>query len=269
MRSVTDHGTDKQSGQRDPALEETFERTVEEGERRLSRTWPMLVSTGLVGGIDVSIGVFGLLVVRAETKSVLLSALAFGIGFIALTLANSELFTENFLVPLAAVIAHRSRPRSLVRLWIGTALANLVGGWVVTGIIMTALPGLGQVAVDIARVYPDLGLGWRSFALAVLGGMVITLMTWMEKGSTDMAGKLVAAVSASFLLAAGTLNHAIVVSLELFAALHSGAPFGYADWLGVFLWASLGNLVGGIGLVSLLRLVQVGAAKVVEERNRS
>ena len=71
-----------------------------------------------------------------------------------------------------------------------------------------------------------------------------------------------------FLLAAAPLNHAIVVSLEMFAALRSGAPFGYVDWLGVFAWASLGNLVGGVGLVTVLRLVQVGRAKLEEEARR-
>src|SRR4051794_34074872 len=83
-------------------LRHAFERTVDEGEMRLTRTWPGLLATGTVGGFDVSAGVFALLIVEHETHNTLLAALAFGIGFIALTLANSELFTENFLVPIAA-----------------------------------------------------------------------------------------------------------------------------------------------------------------------
>lgn len=45
---------------------------------------------------------------------------AFTTGFIALTLANSELFTENFLVPVVAVAARKATPAALIRLWIGT-----------------------------------------------------------------------------------------------------------------------------------------------------
>ena len=71
--------------------------------------------------------------------------------------------------------------------------------------------------------------------------MIITLMTWMERSTTSVTGKLVAAFTAAFLLAAGSLNHAIVVSLEMFAALHAGAPFGYLDWVRIVLWATLGN----------------------------
>src|SRR6202011_3988115 len=99
-------------------------------------TWPGLLATGAGGGIDISTGILGLLIVHHATNSALLSALAFPIGFIALTLASSELFTENFPVPIAAVAARWARPRSLARLWIGTASTNLIGGWIMMGIIM-------------------------------------------------------------------------------------------------------------------------------------
>jgi formate/nitrite transporter FocA (FNT family) len=221
-----------------------------------------------VGGIDVGLGVFALLLVHAETGNVLLSALAFGIGFIAVTLAKSELFTENFLVPIAAAVATKSPSVTLLRLWSGTALTNLAGGWVLMWIVIGGLPRLGPTAVEVARFYPELGIGWRSFALALLGGTVITLMTWMERGTRSVPAKLIAAMAAAFVLATAPLNHAIVVSLEMFAALQAGAPFGYADWLGVLGWAALGNMVGGIGLVTVLRLIQVGRGKLEEETER-
>lgn len=235
---------------------------MQEGERRLSRGWPELLATGMVGGIDISVGLFALFVVHHETGNALLGALAFSIGFISLTLASSELFTENFLVPIAAVAARRSTPQSLVRLWSGTLATNLIGGWIMMAVTVAALPRLAPTILEIARFYADLGLGLRSFALAIIGGVVITLMTWMERSTTSVPGKIVAATGAAFLLAAGPLNHAVVVSLAMFAALQVGAPFGYLDWLGVLAWASLGNMVGGIGLVTILRLVQVGRGRI-------
>ncbi len=264
-RDDRSQGADRHSDHAGVEVGTTFERTVDEGRGRLRRTWPGLLATGAVGGVDVSIGIFALLLVHADTKSVLLSALAFSIGFIALTLAKSELFTENFLVPIAAVVARKASVADLVRLWGGTCLMNLLGGWVMMAVIITAVPRLSATAVEVARFFPELGLGRESFALAVLGGTTITLMTWMERGTKSVPAKLVAAAASAFLLAAAPLNHAIVVSLEMFAALRSGAPFGYVDWLGVFAWASLGNLVGGVGLVTVLRLVQVGRAKLEEE----
>jgi formate/nitrite transporter FocA (FNT family) len=111
-------------------------------------------------------------------------------------------------------------------------------------------------------------LGLTAFCLAVLGGAAITLMTWMQHGSSSGTGKIVAAVSAAFVLGAGGLNHTIVASLVMFAALHTGhAPFGYLDWFESALWAALGNIVGGVGLVTLLRIGQAPHVLMHERRN--
>ena len=248
-------------------LAATFRRSVSQGEERLGRSWPSLFATGAVGGIDVGVGVLALLLVEEATGNTLLGAIAFGIGFIALTLASSELFTENFLVPVAAVAAGRARASAVVRLWIGTGLTNLAGGWLITAIVMAAVPKLEPTALKIAAHYTESGLGCESFAAAILGGAIITLMTWMEQATDSMPSRLIAAVSAAFLLAAGSLFHAIVVSLVMFAALHAGAPFGYLEWLGVLAWSAIGNIVGGVGLITTLRLVQVGRRQLEEERS--
>jgi formate/nitrite transporter FocA (FNT family) len=111
-------------------VQDAFARSVEEGVVRLERSGASLVATGLVGGLDVGVGVFALFIVEAETGSRLLGALAFGIGFLALTMARSELFTENFLVPINAVVAGRAPWWSVLRLWAGTAVFNLwAPGW--------------------------------------------------------------------------------------------------------------------------------------------
>ena len=245
-----------------------FEKSIDDGKRRLGRSWSELLATGAVGGFDVGVGVLALLVVLEASGNELLASLAFSIGFIALTLAKSELFTENFLVPVTTVVAGKASLRSLLRLWGGTAGMNLLGGWVFTGLVMLGFPDLRHAAVEVATHYAELGINLKSFAAGVVAGMVITLMTWMITTTDDVVGKLAAAASAGFLLAAAKMNHAIVLSLVMFAALHAGAPFGYLDWLGTAAWAALANMVGGMGLVTVVRIVQVGRAKVEEERRR-
>ncbi len=250
-------------------LTSTFRRSLEQGEERLGRNWPTLLATGAVGGFDVGMGVLALFLVEEATGSALLGGLAFGIGFIALTLASSELFTENFLVPVVAVAAGRATPMAVIRLWGGTALTNLAGGWLMMAVVSVGVPQVHETAIRLGTHYNQVGIGRESFAAAVLGGSIITLMTWMQRGTDSVPGKLVAAVAAAFLLAAGSLFHAIVVSLIMFAALQAGAPFGYLDWLGVLAWSTFGNLVGGLALVTVMRLVQVGKTRVAEERSRA
>jgi formate/nitrite transporter FocA (FNT family) len=250
-------------------LEQALHRAVSEGERRLGRSWPELLATGAVGGIDVSVGILALVLVEHETGSRLLGALAFGIGFIALTLANSELFTENFLVPVMTVAAKRASAWTVARLWAGTIVTNIIGGWVMVGIVVLAQPDLRDTARQIGEHAASAGFGWTAFASAMLGGAIITLMTWMERSTDSVPAKLVAAVSCAFLLAGARLQHAIVISLEMFAALQAGASFSYLHWLAAFGFAAAGNILGGLGLVTVLRLVQVGSESLEQERHNA
>ncbi|MGH8890860.1 MAG: formate/nitrite transporter family protein [Acidothermaceae bacterium] len=252
----------------DQQTADAYQRSVDEGESRLTRTWPALAATGAVGGIDVSIGVLAFLLVESETQDKVIAALAFSIGFIALTLAHSELFTENFLVPIAAMTAKRAGVAALARLWGVTAATNLVAGWVMMAFIAGAFPTLRKTTVAAGHAYEQAGIGWHSFALSVLAGVAITLMTWMEHSSESVGAHVVAAIVMAFVLAVGSLHHVIIMSLTMFAALIYGAPFGYADWASAAAWAALGNLVGGIGLVTGLRLMQAGKG-VIEEQQQA
>lgn len=233
-----------------------FGRIVDEGAQRLHRTWREVLTTGFAGGLEVAMGVLALLAVYAETGSHLLAGLAFSIGFIALLLAKSELFTEGFLVPVTAVVARRASAGQLAKLWGGTLVANLAGGWLVMWVVVHALPPLGATAVESSLTFVDAPLDLRSVCLAFLAGSAITLMTRMQHGAETEGGKIVAAVAGAFVLAGLVLFHSILDSLIIFGALHAGAPFGYADWLAWFWYTTLLNMAGGLLVVTLLRLVR-------------
>jgi formate/nitrite transporter FocA (FNT family) len=243
-------------GPMEDELAEAFGRIVSEGAQRLHRTWREVLTTGLAGGLEVATGVVALLAVYAETGSHLLAGIAFSIGFIALLLARSELFTEGFLVPVTAVVAGRAGTGQLAKLWVGTLVANLVGGWLVMWLVVHALPELGAAAVESATTFVDAPLDLRSVCLAVLAGSFITLMTRMQHGADSEVGKVAAAVAGAFLLAGLVLFHSILDSLIIFGALHVGAPFGYGDWLAWFWYTVLLNVAGGLVVVTFLRLVR-------------
>lgn len=261
-------GSSRPPEESEQEIDEAFDRLVSEGRTRLARSWPILITTGLVGGIDVGTGVLAYLVVEDQTHSKILAGIAFSIGFVALLLASSELFTENFLVPVTAVVAGRSSVWGLARLWTVTLVANLVGAWVMAWLIVTARPDLKPTAIETGTHYAKLGANLHSLTLAVLAGLVITLMTRMQHASDSLGVKLVPAVLFGSLLAVAQLFHSILDSLFMFAALHAGAPFGYLDWVGALGWSVLGNVIGGVGLVTFLRLIRV-PGKVMEERERS
>lgn len=241
----------------EPEVEEAFDRLVEQGRIRLARPLLALVSTGLLGGIDVGTGVLAYLLVEKATHSPLLAGVAFSIGFVALLLAQSELFTENFLVPVTAVVAGQARIREMVRLWAVTLATNLVGGWGMMWLILTARPDLRPTAVEAGSHFAQLGISLRSFTLAVLAGAVITLMTRMQHSTDSLGVRIVPAILFGALLSGAQLFHCVLDSLLMFGALIGGAPFGYGDWLGALGWSALGNVVGGVLLVTSIRLLRV------------
>lgn len=238
-------------------LEDAFTRMVDEGTQRLHRTWREVLVTGFFGGTEVAVGVLAYLSVLAATHNHLLAGLAFSIGFLALLLGRSELFTEGFLVPVTTVVAKRASLGQLLKLWSGTLIANLVGGWAIMWLIMTAYPKLHAQTIESATHFATAPLSAETVTLALLGGMVITLMTRMQHGTESTFGKIAAAIAGGFLLAGLQMFHSILDSLLIFGALITGdAPFGYGDWLRWFGYTAVGNVVGGLLLVTLLRLLR-------------
>ncbi|ALE92508.1 formate transporter [Arthrobacter alpinus] len=237
-------------------LETSFDLIVDEGAQRLHRSWPSVLVTGVFGGMEVGLGVMAYLAVEYATGNQLLAGLAFSIGFIALLLAKSELFTEGFLVPLAAVAAKEARVGQLLKLWGGTLAANLAGGWVIMWLVMQAFPEWRDTVVESAAHFALAPLSLQTAVLGILGGSTITLMTRMQHGTESMPAKIVAAIGGAFLLAGLPLFHSVLDSLLIFGAIQAGAPFGYLNWLNWFWYTVLFNVAGGVLLVTALRLVR-------------
>jgi len=114
-----------------------------------------------------------------------------------------------------------------------------------------ALPDLRATAAEAGGHYATLGVSWRSLLLAVLGGVVITLLTRMQHASDDLGPKRVAGIAMPFVLVAAQLFHSVLDSILMFTGLLGGqASYTWASWAQALAWSALGNLIGGIGLVT-------------------
>ena len=261
----------RQLGNTDAPVEdeiaESFDRIVEEGAGRLARSWMTILITGAFGGLEIGLGVMAYLAVLHETQNHLLAGLAFGIGFIALLLAKSELFTEGFLVPITAVVAKEASIGQLIKLWSGTLVMNLVGGWVFMWILVQAFPQWKPELATAALHFVEAGLSWQTVCLALLGGSTITLMTRMQHGTDSDTAKIAAAIAGGFLLAGLQLFHSILDSLLIFGAIHAGVAVTYSDWGGWFGYTLLFNILGGLLLVTALRLLR--NKDLIQERRKA
>jgi len=267
---MTEEARRRQLGNNDAPVEEdiaeSFDRIVTEGAQRLNRTWWSIFTTGIFGGLEIGTGIMAYLAVLHQTGNHLAAGFAFGIGFIALLLAKSELFTEGFLVPITAVAAREASFGKLMKLWAGTLVANLVGGWIFMWLLMHAFPEWATTVAESAQHFVATPMSLQNICLALLGGSTITLMTRMQHGTESMVARIIAAVAGGFLLSGLPLFHSILDSLLIFGALHSGTSVTYLQWLGWFGYTLLFNVIGGLVLVTGLRLVR--SKDLIEERRR-
>lgn len=244
-----------------------WDQGFEEGERRMKRGVAGQASTALLGGFDVMLGlalVFSLsgalMAVTTEDLSHAIGALPFGVAFVFITIGRSELFTENFLVPVGAFFAGRGTVHELARMWGMTLLFNLVGIAILAYLLSIdgVLPGGALEAAGVlGDKFVDRGFG-QALASAVVAGVAITLYTWLVLASKTEAAKLVIALVIGYVLLLPVLNHAIVSFGEVMLAVMAGTTdtnVWDVTWrMGV---AVLGNTIGGVGFVTMTRLVQV------------
>ncbi len=114
--------------------------------------------------------------------------------------------------------------------------------------------------------YVDAPFGLQTAVLAVLGGSTITLVTRMQQGTDSDPAKLVAAVAGGFLLAGLQLFHSILDSLLVFGAIQAGASITYGQWAAWFGYVLLFNVLGGVVLVTSLRIIR--SADLLRGRRR-
>jgi formate-nitrite transporter family protein len=70
----------------------------------------------------------------------------------------------------------------------------------------------------------------------------------------------------SFVLIVAQLFHSVLDSIFMFTGLLGGqASYTWAGWAVAMAWSGFGNLVGGIGLVTSIQLLQL-PHRVAEER---
>jgi formate/nitrite transporter FocA (FNT family) len=186
-------------------------------------------------------------------------AIAFGVGFVFVVVGKSELFTENFLVPIAALQRKRGSWLKLGELWLVTLVLNLAGG-ALLAVILTShgvlRHGSGEAIARLADHLTGYG-AWTGFLGGIIAGALITLMTWFVEGAANAMGvRIVMAWLVGSLIALGTFNHAIVSTIELVFGMRCDAGVSHGD-LSLNLGVSIGgNLVGGLALVTFVRSAQ-------------
>jgi formate/nitrite transporter FocA (FNT family) len=256
------HLTCRMAESRRRSAHEIFEAVAQNAREELSRSTFQLFSSGFSAGI--AMGLTGLAVALAlsylgnSPVAQFVSFAFYPIGFIVVIIGRAQLFTENTLFPVVLILDEHKHFVNTLRLWVTVFLANVLGaifvGWLFmqTGALSPnfadALAGLGTESVQ--------GHFTMIFAKGIIGGWLIALVAWMVTASHWTIGQVVIIWMLTFVVGAGHFSHCIASSAEIIAAVMSGHTHfsNYFQWL---LPATLGNIVGGVIMVSVLNYAQV------------
>lgn len=254
-----------------PSPEQIYDRSKEEGRRRLAMPVLMQGSTGFIAGVTIVFGIVALGMVEelvaprfGQDVGALAGALGFAVGLVLLVVGRSELFTENFFDPVAAAVDQRSTAAfaALGRLWVVVLVLNLIGGAVMVGIF--SVPGALPVGAHeaLARVAEDIAekSALVTFVRAVAAGTLLTLLSYLLNAVSSVGSRIVLAYMVGFFLALGPFDHVVVSALHLLFGEWVGGEVGYGDVGRNIALALPGNLVGGLLLITLTHAVQVNAS---------
>lgn len=248
------------------------ERASEVGSRRLDRSSVDILITGAVGGVEVSLGGLAAMSVLGGALTAFpklglygglaLAGLVFPVGFFFVIVGRSELFTENFLIPVLGVFKPDQEPPSLMKLW-GLAWVGNLLGCALMALVLSVPEALGVPIHKGYAAYAAYKLSvppLSTLVSGVLAGIVMTVLTWLLLAVRDPVGKAVAIFAAGYVLFAANLSHSIVGASILFVGFVQAnkTVSQLVIWMAM---ASIGNLVGGVGFVTLFRIAQVKEKK--------
>jgi formate/nitrite transporter len=242
------------------------------GEKRLERPLIGDAMTSFIGGMSISFGAVALAWAGASmggadapSAAHLVSALAFPIGFVILLVGKSELFTENFFLPVSAVLERRGTLRQLLSLWGVSLMFNLLGSLLFA--VLIARPGVlgeGPAREMIELAQHKVEYSWETaFVKALFGGWLMTIMTWLVVAAEGLGPRLMIIWGVATLIVLAEFNHVVISAAEIFMAMFLGADITVSEWfIRNFVPALFGNVIGGVVFVTLLSYIQ---ARYTEE----
>jgi formate transporter len=230
------------------------------------------VALGVLAGGFIGLGAMFFTLVVSDTNlsfaiARVLGGVVFSLGLILVVVAGAELFTGNNLLVMATVTGRIPASKFLQNMVV-IYCANFVGAVGLAGLV--ALSGqwqmgnsvVGKTAVAIAAVKCALPFG-EAFFKGVLCNILVCLAVWLAMAGRTVTDKVLAIVFPIAAFVACGFEHSVAnmyfIPLGIFLreqAVASGATnLDALHWFGLarnLLPVTLGNLVGGAGMVGLV-----------------
>ncbi len=244
-----------------------YDAILAEGENELQRSTSALAFSGLAAGLSMWFSFLTQALLQSYLPRArwaeLVAKLGYSMGFLIVILGRQQLFTENTLTPILPLLKHRNASTfvNLLRLW-GTVLAS---NWIGTMAFAWVLAHSSAIEADVRPSLLAIGREAAShdfistMVKAIFAGWLIALLVWLLPFAE--AARVAVIFLMTYLIALGSFNHVIAGSVDAFYLVASHDK-SWGEYLGKFMLPTLlGNIIGGVSLVTALNHAQVTAGK--------
>ena len=243
----------------------THEVIRREGEKELERSLSGLAWSGLAAGLSMGFSFVAEALLRSHLPDAkwrpLVAKLGYPVGFLIVSLASQELFTENTLRPIVPLMTKRTGEllRRVGWVWLVVLLTNLLGAFLfalVIGRSEAFRPDVRQAFESIAREAME-GGWWTIVLRGLFAGWLIALMVWMIPAAE--ASHVLVIFVMTWIVGVAGMAHIIAGSTEVLYLVATGA-IGFVTYLADYMIPTLiGNTLGGVSLVAALNHAQVAS----------
>ncbi len=234
-----------------------------QGEEELDRPASALAWSGFAAGLTMAFSLIAEGLLRANLPSApwrnLLVSLGYPFGYLIVIVGRQQLFTENTLTAIIPLLARRDLATAArtLRLWAIVLTANLAGAHVVAWIV-----GNGHMfPSDVEQAFAQIGQAAANVTpgiaalKGIFAGWLIAMVVWML--ASARGGHIAIIIILTYFVGLGQFTHVIAGSVEVLYLVVAGSlPWNH--WaVSYFLPTLLGNILGGVSLVSVLNHAQV------------
>jgi formate-nitrite transporter family protein len=192
----------------------------------------------------------------SESTVFKLMALVYPVGFILVILGKSVLFTEQTSLLTLPVLNRKQSIASLLKIWGLVISGNLLGGFIISGILIWIGPHLDifdYTAITNIAKHNSHYDGIVILVSGVLAGWVMGLLSWLLTSAGDTISRIFIIFLITTILAFTGLHHSIIGNIEVFSGMLVSAEITLDDYLKFESLALLGNAIGGVVFVALFK----------------
>lgn len=244
-------------------LEEQIQTAMHEHNRSSQDLFLSSISAGLEIGFSVFLmaTIYTLFhdVVHLSVLHVLISV-AYPLGFIFVIIGKSELFTEHTTLAVIPVLNRNATIKSLLALWGIIYVGNLLGGYVFSYILSVLPKELEVIEYHAFEFLAEALIKYPWYIIlssGTLAGWLMGLLSWLITSSQETISRIVLITLITTVIGIGGLHHAIVGSIEVFTAVLTSPSVTIGDYFHVQLWATIGNIIGGVVFVAFVKFSHV------------